>query len=101
MPPLVEQMKAAAEAGGLTADFYVTRVLTPLSLSYSKAVEKFQPYDDIKERNERMRSDVVRLAKRAIKKKIKAYIIVNNRSEGHSPGTIAEIGQRIVKSSRR
>ncbi len=96
MPPLIDQMKAAAMAGGVTAPFYVARILTPLGLSYQNAVGKFQPYDRIKQKNQSMRNDVVRLAKRAIEKKSKAYIIVNNRSEGHSPGTISEIGSGLV-----
>jgi len=96
MPPLIEQMKAAAIAGGLAAPFYVARILTPLGLNYSDAVSKFQPYDKIKQKNQSMREDVVRLAKRAVEKKSKAYIIVNNRSEGHSPGTISEIGSNLV-----
>jgi hypothetical protein len=98
MPPLIDQMKAAAMAGGLKAPFYVARILTPLGLSYGEAVGKFQPYDNIKLKNQSMREDVVRLAKRAVEKKSKAYIVVNNRSEGHSPGTISEIGSGLIKN---
>ena len=96
MPSLIDQMKAAANAGGLKAPFYVSRILTPLGLSYSQAVHRFQPYDQLKQTNPKMRVDVMRIARRAIEKKVKAYLIVNNRSEGHSPGTISEIGAELA-----
>ncbi len=95
MPPLVEQMKKAATAGGLTADFYVARILTPLGVSYEGAVKMFEPYDRIKKPNEGMRRDVVRLIKRAIERDVDAFIIVNNRSEGNSPGTISAIAGMV------
>ncbi len=96
MPPLIEQMKAAANVGGLTSSFYLSRVLTPLGVKYADAVKRFEPYEKLQTRNESLRADIIKLAKRAIQKKAKAYIIVNNRCEGHSPGTIAEIGEKIV-----
>ncbi len=95
MPPLVEQMKAAAAVGGLKANFYVARILTPLGLSYEEAVDTFKPYDAIKQPLPEMRKDVVRLVTRAIQKGSDAYIIVNNRSEGCSPLTIEAI-QKII-----
>ncbi|MFM1848993.1 MAG: hypothetical protein RL417_2467 [Pseudomonadota bacterium] len=96
MPPLKEQMKRAAAAGGLSADFYVARILTPLGVSYEGAVKLFEPYERIKRPNEEMRRDVVRLVKRAIERNVDAYIIVNNRSEGNSPGTISAIAEMVM-----
>ncbi len=97
MPPLKEQMKAAAAAGGLAADFYITRILTPLGIDYARAVERFRPYEEIRAVNQDMRQDVVRFAKRAIERGKAAYILVNNRAEGNAPQTIAAIGKMIVK----
>ena len=96
MPPLLTQMKAAASAGGLAADFYVARLLTPRGLAYAKAVERFQPYTELKEPQTEMREDVVRLARRALQRNADTFILVNNRCEGNAPTTIAEIGQRIL-----
>lgn len=95
MPPLVEQMKRAAMAGGLNADFYVARILTPLGVSYEGAVKLFEPYDRVKKPNEPMRRDVVRLMKRAVERNADAFILVNNRSEGNSPGTISAIAEMM------
>lgn len=96
MPPLREQMKCAADAGGLHAPFYVSRILTPLGVKYEDAVKLFQPYDRLKQPNPEMRKDVVRLAKRALERDADAFIIVNNRSEGSAPMTIDALGRLIT-----
>ncbi|MBJ95867.1 MAG: hypothetical protein CMP23_15505 [Rickettsiales bacterium] len=100
MPPLIEQMRAAAAAGGLQADFYVSRLLTPLQLSYAEAVARFEPYDVLQQPQTQMRRDVVRLASRAIAREAEAFILVNNRLEGNAPATIAAIGQMIVGAAQ-
>lgn len=91
MPALRVQMKAAADAGGLDSDFYVARILTPKGVSYEKAVELFSPYDTLKQPNEEMREDVVRLVRRSLQTRKTAFVIVNNRSEGNAPMTIDAI----------
>jgi uncharacterized protein YecE (DUF72 family) len=96
MPPLHEQMRAAATVGGLSAPFYVARLLTPLGLNYSEAVEAFQPYTQIQAPNQQMRKDTLRLAKRALERGFDAYVIVNNRSEGCSPMTIADLVEQLA-----
>lgn len=96
MPSLRDQMLASAKTGGLKSDFYVARLLTPLGLSYKEAVDKLSPYREIKTRIASMRRDVLSIAKRAITRKATAYIIINNRLEGFSPGTISEMVQEIA-----
>ena len=96
MPPLNEQMTKAAEAGGLQAGFFAARILTPRGIAYEKAVERFTPYDSIKQPLPEMRADAVKLAKRAIKRGIRAFILVNNRAEGNAPQTIDAIGRMIA-----
>lgn len=98
MPPLAVQMKHAAEAGGLTAPFFVARILTPLGLSYQQAVKRFEPYKQVQLPNPEMRRDVVRLIKRALEKNITAFVIVNNRAEGNSPMTIDAISTLAVET---
>lgn len=96
MPALKEQMKMAAAAGGLKADFYVARILTPRHMKYQDAVRKFEPYDQLKEPLPEMRQDVIRLARRAVEKNAAAFVIVNNRAEGNAPMTIDALGRMIV-----
>ena len=95
MPPLREQMIKAASCGGLSADFQIVRALTPLGLSYAQAVKQFAPYEAIKKELPLMREDLKTFAKRAIKRNIPAFIIVNNRTEGHAPGTIKALTEMI------
>lgn len=97
MPRLLDQMKAAARSGGLQAPFYLARILTPRGVSYAEAVKRFSPYCQLQSPIPEMRADLIRLAKRAHELNRKAYIIVNNRSEGHAPTTIAEVGSEIVE----
>lgn len=99
MPPLVEQMKAAADAGGIEAEFFTARILTPRGVTYQQAVSRFSPYDELKEAQPQMRADVVRLAKRAVQRNVPVYVLVNNRCEGYAPGTIDAIGTEIVEQA--
>lgn len=96
MLSLREQMMRIADLGGLTADFFVSRLLTPRGVAYEQAVKMFAPYDSIKSPNLEMRRDVVGMAKRVIARNGTAFIIVNNRSEGHAPGTIQEITRGLA-----
>ena len=96
MPPLITQMRKAAEAGGLESEFYFARALTPLGVSFQDAIERFHPYRTLQAPNQQMRNDVVRILKRALQKEKRAYILVNNRSEGNSPLTIEAIGKQLL-----
>ena len=97
MPGLKAQMTAAAQAGGLSAPLFVARLLTPAGTSYEQAVKRFAPYDHIQQPIPEMRADAVRLAMRAVQRKVDAFIIVNNRTEGHAPGTIEAIGTMLLE----
>jgi hypothetical protein len=97
MVPLHQQMRAAAESGGLTADFYIARLLTPLGTSYQNAEELFEPYDRVQAPNAQMRSDVLRLVRRALATNKRAFVTANNKAEGNSPLTMVSIGRLIVE----
>ncbi|MCC6954419.1 MAG: DUF72 domain-containing protein [Deltaproteobacteria bacterium] len=98
MPPLHVQMTSSANAGGLSAPFYVARILTPLGMKYEDAVRRFQPYEYLQAPIPHMRADLIRLARRGLEKNVKVYILVNNRSEGYAPGTIDSVGRELVRS---
>ena len=97
MPALRDQMRAAAAVGGLTAPFYVARLLTPLRVDYRASVERFAPFDRLQSVEGVMRADVVRLVEEALDRNAEATILVNNRVEGCAPRTIAAIGAMIVQ----
>lgn len=71
-----------------TAPFTVLRLLTPLKMSYEAAKKRAEPYNKIVGELPEMRRDTVALVKKAMADKRRAYVIVNNRSEGNAPLTI-------------
>ncbi|HRI39210.1 MAG TPA: DUF72 domain-containing protein [Nitrospira sp.] len=86
MPPLPEQHQRMAER--FTAPFTVLRLLTPLKMSYEAAKKRAEPYNKIVEALPEMRRDTVEMVKKAVREQRKAYVLVNNRSEGNAPLTI-------------
>ena len=86
MPSLRDQHQRMEEH--FTAPFTVLRLLTPLKMSYENAKKRAEPYTKIVEELPEMRRDTVELVKRAVGEKRKAYVLVNNRSEGNAPLTI-------------
>lgn len=71
-----------------TAPFTVLRLLTPLKMSYEAAKTRAEPYTKIVEELPAMRQDTVELVKKTVGEQRKAYVLVNNRSEGNAPLTI-------------
>jgi uncharacterized protein YecE (DUF72 family) len=96
MPGLRAQMKTIAECGGLKADFYVARLLTPLGVTYEGAAKLFEPYDRVLRPNPQMRADVVTFAKRAMATGKRAFVTANNKAEGNSALSMATIGALIL-----
>lgn len=86
MPSLREQHQRMEER--FTTPFTVLRLLTPLKMSYEAAKKRAEPYTRIVEELPERRRDTVDLVKKAVGEKRKAYVLVNNRSEGNAPLTI-------------
>lgn len=93
MPTIGEQL-LLHEA--ITADFVVARALLRPGRTYAQAVDAFAPYDHVQDVNPGLRADLVALARTAIKLRIPAYVIANNRAEGCSPLTIAAVAAMLV-----
>ena len=74
--------------GTFTAPFTVLRLLTPLKMSYEAAKRRAEPYTKIVEKLPEMRRETVELVKKAVDEHRRAYVLVNNRSEGNAPLTI-------------
>ncbi|MDK2744338.1 MAG: DUF72 domain-containing protein [Nitrospira sp. BO4] len=85
MPALSDQHQRMES---FTAPFTVLRLLTPLKMSYEAAKKRAEPYNKIVGELFEMRRDTVDLVKKAMEEKRRAYVIVNNRSEGNAPLTI-------------
>lgn len=88
MPPLGHQLDLP---GSITGPFIVARALLRPGRTYNEAVDAFAPYDRIREPNPKLRRDLVRLVETAVQTRIPAYLLVNNRTEGSAPLTIAAV----------
>lgn len=93
MPSIARQM----EQDIFTGDRVVSRILTPLGMPYAVARRKFAPYNHLAPENilPEMRQDVVRLCQETIKRRLPGFIMVNNRSEGCAPVTIAALEEAL------
>lgn len=94
MPTIGEQLQMP---GCLSAPFVIVRALLKQSRTYAEAVDTFKPYTHIQEPQPQVREDIVSLIERGLAEHRKLYILVNNRLEGNSPGTIRAIREMIRK----
>ena len=74
-----------------TSDLIVCRALLHRGRPYEDAVRLFRPYDRVREVNESVRRSLRELVNVAMVDGVPAFIFVNNRLEGNSPGTIVAI----------
>jgi uncharacterized protein YecE (DUF72 family) len=88
MPPIGHQLDLPS---AITGRFIVARALLRPGRTYDEAVDAFSPYDRIREPNMKLRRDLVRLVETAVRTKLPAYLLVNNRAEGSAPLTIAAV----------
>ncbi|MFO0756246.1 MAG: DUF72 domain-containing protein [Byssovorax sp.] len=93
MPPLGKQL---AVPGVLSAPFVVCRLSIPPGERYEEQKARFAPFDRIVQPDERMRADVVALAKACLQAKKTLYLTVNNKAEGSSPLTIRALIERLA-----
>jgi hypothetical protein len=47
-----------------------------------------------------LRSDILRLVEAALRRRIEAFILANNRAEGNAPGTIREVARMWLEGRR-
>jgi uncharacterized protein YecE (DUF72 family) len=92
MPVLEEQVQLPT---AFTADFTVVRALLKKGRAYEQAVKAFEPYRETQEPNEGAREGIRQIAENARKKRIPAFLFVNNRLEGNAPGTIEAVVDRL------
>ncbi len=88
MPEIAEQV---AIPGSLTAELIVARALLRRGRPYEEAVRQFAPYDRVQEVNEPVRRGLRELVGIARADGRPAFIFINNRLEGNSPGTVVAI----------
>jgi len=82
------------------ADFTVARALLKPGRRYADAVKAFEPYDRIQEPVPELRNDLLRVVQEALRRRIEAFILANNRAEGNAPGTIREVARMWLAGER-
>ncbi len=92
MPTIGDQLDLP---GSVSGPFIVARALLRPGRTYDEAVDAFAPYDRIQDPNPELRRDLLRLIDIAVKTRIPAYLLVNNRAEGSSPLTVAEVARLL------
>jgi uncharacterized protein YecE (DUF72 family) len=93
MPALEDQVQLP---DAFSADFTVVRALLRKGRPYEQAVKSFEPYKLVQEPNEGARDAMRQIVGRCLKAKRPAFLFVNNRLEGHAPGTIEAVVDPIA-----
>jgi uncharacterized protein YecE (DUF72 family) len=91
MPAIGEQLDSSWT---WSTDFTVARALLKPGRRYADAVKQFQPYDRVQEPLPELRADLVRLVSEALRRRVEAFILANNRAEGNAPGTIKAVARQ-------
>ncbi len=88
MPSIQEQLAIRASH---TSELIVARALLKNGRPYEDAVRLFSPYAHVQEVNEHVRAGLREILDMAMVDGRPAFVFVNNRLEGNSPGTIVAI----------
>ncbi len=88
MPPLDQQIRIPESR---TADFLVTRALLRPGRAYEDAVRLFSPYTEIRDPNKEVRTALREIMEMSRAERRTSFLFINNRLEGHAPGTIVHI----------
>jgi hypothetical protein len=67
-------------------------------MSYAAAKKRAEPYTKIVEELPQMRRETVQLVRQAVNEGRRAYVLVNNRSEGNAPLTIQVLNDQLRKA---
>jgi uncharacterized protein YecE (DUF72 family) len=79
------------------APFSIVRLLLKPGTWYEDQRDAFRPFDRLQAPDEAMRTDVVAVAGRALKRQKRVFILVNNKAEGSSPLTVIELAKRLSR----
>ncbi len=95
MPTIAEQLRVAP----LSAQpFMISRIMLRPGMRYEDQKERFAPFNVLVEPDPSMRNEVLQMLKEAVERKIPAWVLVNNKAEGSSPRTVADIAQMLAEA---
>jgi len=74
--------------------------VVPVSLKkrqpYEDAVKKYSPYKELQEPCPSVREGIIQIADHSRRAANPAFVFVNNRLEGHAPGTIEAAADQLL-----
>lgn len=79
------------------ADFAVVRLLLRPGTWYEEQKGRFAPFNRLVEPDERMRAEVVDIVRRVLRRKRRAFVLVNNKAEGSSPLTVMALARLLAE----
>ncbi len=74
----------------------IVRVVIPPGSRYDDRKRAFAPFDRVQEPSQEMRAEVVDLVRRAARAGIPSWVLVNNKAEGSSPGTVLALARMLA-----
>ncbi len=92
MPPIARQVEAVGEQGTIVA-----RWMLNSRFNYDEARAAYAPFDCLVDEDEAGRAALADLATGAASRKIRVYVLANNKAEGSSPWSVRLLGERIVQ----
>lgn len=92
MPPIARQLAAVGEQTTIVA-----RWMLNSRFNYEEARETYAPFDRLVDEDEAGRAALADLATGAASRKIRVYVLANNKAEGSSPWSVRLLGERIVQ----
>lgn len=98
MVPIGDQIRVmdpAAQPAG------VIRWMLHRTQEYEAARDRYAPFDEIVDRDDRTREAIARLAVAMLRAGLKVWIIANNKAEGSAPRTIFELAAWIDRFLRK
>lgn len=93
MPSLTAQAQAIAPED---MPQVIVRLVIPPGSRYEERKKRFAPFAHVQEPSLAMRAEVVTLLKRAIAAERPVWVIVNNKAEGSSPGTVLALARSLA-----
>ncbi|WP_246041735.1 DUF72 domain-containing protein [Desulfoglaeba alkanexedens] len=98
LPPLSVQYERMAGRPFNRGRTCVLRLMTPRGVRYEDAYARTHPFDRIQEDmlDERMLDDTVAIARDALRRDMRVFVIVNNRSGGNAPLIVQRLALRFV-----
>jgi hypothetical protein len=97
LPPLSKQLSKTRERFFNSGGDCITRLMTPLRMSYEDSYAKAFPFDKMVEgmMNPEMIDDAIEIIREGIRQRKRMSLIINNKARGNAPIITRQIAKRL------